>query len=75
MEGNCQIPTPLQYVKILLDDVCYRGQLYGKRVLENSCGDGNILEEIIVTLRVQKERSVRQMRYGMDLREIFVHMR
>ena len=39
---------PLQYVKILLDDVCYRGQLYGKRVLENSCGDGNILEEIIV---------------------------
>lgn len=69
MEGNCQIPTPLQYVKILLDDVCYRGQLYGKRVLENSCGDGNILEEIIVRYiesAKREKRSSDEIRNGLE---------
>lgn len=46
MPNNCQIPTPIEYAKTLLDYAGYQSGLYGKRVLENSCGEGNILCEI-----------------------------
>lgn len=39
---KCQIFTPENYVKELLDSVGYC-----KDILENSCGDGNILVEIV----------------------------
>lgn len=47
MANNCKIFTPTEYVEELLDAVGYEGQLYGKTILENSCGDGNILIEIV----------------------------
>lgn len=47
MANNCKIFTPTEYVEDLLDKVGYSGQLYGKSILENSCGDGNILVEIV----------------------------
>lgn len=47
MPNNCQIPTPIEYVKTMLDYAGYQRELYGKSVLENSCGEGNILCEII----------------------------
>lgn len=47
MQGNCQIPTPKPYVQVMLDKAGYQENLYGKTVLENSCGEGNILSEII----------------------------
>lgn len=47
MSNNCQIPTPIEYVKAMLDYAGYQRQLYGKRVLENSCGEGNFLCEIV----------------------------
>lgn len=47
MSGNCQIPTPIEYAKEMLDYAGYQSNLYGKRVLENSCGEGNILCEIV----------------------------
>lgn len=47
MSNNCQIPTPIEYVKMMLDYAGYKNRLYGKRVLENSCGEGNILCEIV----------------------------
>ena len=43
MNKKCQVFTPENYVKELLDSVGYTQNLYGKRLLENSCGDGNIL--------------------------------
>ena len=46
-EKNCQIPTPIQYVKLMLDNVGYKHNLQGRKVLENSCGEGNILVEIV----------------------------
>lgn len=46
MPNNCQIPTPIEYAKTMLDYAGYKSGLYGKRVLENSCGEGNILCEI-----------------------------
>ena len=45
--AKCQVFTPPEYVKKLLDVVGYRNNLYGKKVAENSCGDGNVLIEIV----------------------------
>ena len=44
---NCQIPTPAKYVEQMLDYVGYKNNLWGYKVLENSCGEGNILVEIV----------------------------
>ena len=43
MNKKCQIFTPDGYVKKLLDCVQYCENIYDKNILENSCGDGNIL--------------------------------
>ena len=47
MASNCQIPTPQKYVQQMLGYVDYSKKLYGKKVLENSCGEGNILLEVV----------------------------
>lgn len=47
MAGNCKVYTPDSWVNILLDEAGYRAHLYGKRILENSCGTGNILRRIV----------------------------
>lgn len=47
MNKKCQVFTPENYVRELLDSVGYTHNLYGKRILENSCGDGNILVEVV----------------------------
>lgn len=43
MINSCQIPTPIEYARTMR----YIKGLYGKRILENSCGEGNILCEIV----------------------------
>jgi hypothetical protein len=43
MNEKCQVFTPENYVEELLDSIGYTQQLHGKKILENSCGDGNIL--------------------------------
>ncbi len=47
MNKKCQVFTPENYVRELLDSVGYREQLYGKKILENSCGNGNILVAVV----------------------------
>ena len=47
MNKKCQVFTPQNYVRELLDSVGYTEHLYGKQILENSCGDGNILVEVV----------------------------
>lgn len=47
MGVNCQIFTPENYVDLLLDNIDYNTNLYGKRILENACGCGNILTVIV----------------------------
>lgn len=44
---NCQVFTPSDYVEILLNQVNYKCNLYKKKILENSCGDGNILSIVV----------------------------
>ena len=47
MNTKCQVFTPNDYVEELLDSIGYTKNLYGKKILENSCGDGNILVVIV----------------------------
>lgn len=47
MNKKCQVFTPENYVKELLDSIAYTHDLYGKKILENSCGDGNILAVVV----------------------------
>ncbi|MBM6831854.1 N-6 DNA methylase [Faecalicoccus acidiformans] len=47
MNKKCQIFTPKDYVEELLNSVGYTQNLYGKKILENSCGDGNILTSVV----------------------------
>ena len=47
MAENCKVYTPDNCVNMLLDEVGYTSHLYGKKVLENSCGSGNILKHIV----------------------------
>lgn len=44
---NDQVSTPEFYVEEMLNRVGYTKNLIGKRVLENSCGQGNILTAIV----------------------------
>lgn len=43
----CQVFTPTENVKKLLDWCDYKDDLYGKKIMENSCGDGHILQEAV----------------------------
>lgn len=47
MNKKCQVFTPADYVEELLDSVGYTVNLTGKKILENSCGDGNILVAVV----------------------------
>ncbi|OOF51219.1 DNA methyltransferase [Rodentibacter genomosp. 1] len=47
IDNKCQIFTPKNYVKELLDSIGYRKNITNKTILENSCGNGNILIEIV----------------------------
>lgn len=47
MNKKCQVFTPVDYVEELLNSVGYTENLYGKKILENSCGDGNILVAVV----------------------------
>ncbi|EUB24523.1 Eco57I restriction-modification methylase [Streptococcus sp. AS20] len=47
MEKKEQVFTPDDYVIELLNIVEYRDSLFGKKILENSCGDGQILKEVV----------------------------
>ena len=43
MDSRCQQFTSLEIADEMLDLLGYRQNLYGKTVLENSCGEGDIL--------------------------------
>lgn len=47
MKKKYQVFTPRDYVNRLLDSIDYTCDLYGKKIMENSCGDGNILVEVV----------------------------
>ncbi len=69
MAENCKIYTPDNWVGILLDEVGYKSDLYGKRVLENSCGTGNILRRIAeryIIDAIAHNYSPEQIKFGLE---------
>ena len=47
IKNKCQIFTPNSIANKMLDLAGYNKSIFGKKVLENSCGDGQILSEIV----------------------------
>lgn len=47
METRCQVFTPVSIASHMLDLIDYRGNMYGKTIIENSCGEGNILCAVV----------------------------
>lgn len=45
---KCQIFTPDDIVKSMLNHLGYSDHLYGKNILESSCGNGQFLKEIVI---------------------------
>ena len=69
MANNCQIPTPEIYVNQMLDHIGYSTNLYGKKVLENSCGEGNILLQIVkryIESGIKENYSLCQIKEGLN---------
>lgn len=44
---KCQIFTPTEIVSLMLDKVGYNKGIFGKKIIDNSCGNGNFLVEIL----------------------------
>lgn len=69
MIKKCQVFTPAQNVKDLLNAVGYKKDLYGKKVLENACGDGNILKEIVrryIEDSLCNKKSIDEIKKGLE---------
>ncbi len=47
LKEKCQVFTPRDIIDYMLDLAGYSTNLYGKRILENSCGDGEVLVRIV----------------------------
>ena len=65
---KCQIFTPKEYATKLLDYVGYKKDLFGKKIIENSCGDGGILK-VIVERYIQetlKYKNLNEIKLGLE---------
>ena len=66
---KCQIFTPKKNVIQLLDWVGYKKNLHGKKIIENSCGDGQILIEIIdryIKDCIKNNMNLNQIKVGLE---------
>ncbi|MBD3861631.1 N-6 DNA methylase [Bacillus sp. 28A-2] len=69
MIKKCQVFTPPETVKKLLEVVGYEKDLYGKKIIENACGDGNILTVIVeryITDCLDKGFSLNDIKAGLE---------
>lgn len=70
MNKKCQVFTPSDIVDVLLDRVEYTTNIYGKKVIENACGDGNILREIVrryIIDSLNRNIKIEDIRLGLEL--------
>ena len=47
MIKNSQVFTPKQSVEELLERIEYKHDIFGKKIIDNACGDGSILIEVV----------------------------
>lgn len=74
VNNKCQIFTPEIYVDKMLNVIDYRGvQILGKYILENSCGEGNILIKVISRyIEAAKENRYSKRKIREDLEKYIV---
>ena len=58
--SKCQIFTPSHIVKYMLDKIDYTSNVFGKKIIDNSCGTGNILIEVVERFIVDAKRARRK---------------
>lgn len=66
---KCQIFTPDENVEELLNWVQYNNNLYGKKVIENSCGDGRILVKIVeryIEDSIKQNKKIKEIKFGLE---------
>ena len=69
IKAKCQIFTPNAIVEKMLDMAGYNIHLWGKKVLENSCGDGQILAAVVkryIEAAQKQRRSKKQIKEGLE---------
>lgn len=69
MNKKCQVFTPSDNVIEILDRVGYSNNLYGSKVIENACGDGNILKEIVkryIEDSLDNNMSLKNIKIGLE---------
>lgn len=74
---DCQVFTPIETVDYMLDLIGYCEGVFGKTVIDNACGNGNFLIEVVrrfitdaVTQGINKKRiriALQKCIYGCDL--------
>ena len=55
--SKCQIFTPPHIVKYMLDKIDYTSNVFGKKIIDNSCGTGNILVEVVERFIMDAKKS------------------
>lgn len=66
---KCQIFTPNDIVEKMLDMAGYNIRLWGKKVLENSCGDGQFLAAVVkryIKASKKQRMSKKQIKEGLE---------
>lgn len=69
MNNKCQIFTPDEICEQMLNLANYNNNLYGKKVLENSCGDGHILTKIVkryILSCLKSNKTVAEIKKGLE---------
>lgn len=69
MNSKCQVFTPVEIVEEMLKILKYENNMFGKKIIENACGDGNIILEIVrnyITIAVNNGFSKNKIVAGLE---------
>ena len=69
MNNRCQVFTPVGIVNEILDKAGYTSNLFDKKILENACGNGNILQCIVeryIKDAIKSEYSLEKIKSGLE---------
>ncbi|ERN51635.1 Eco57I restriction-modification methylase domain-containing protein [Alkalihalophilus marmarensis] len=69
MNSKHQIFTPAAIVNEMLDKINYSANLYGKKVLEGSCGNGSILVPLVeryIEVSISENYSLEEIKKGLE---------
>ena len=58
--SKCQIFTPSHIVKYMLDKIDYTSNVFDKKIIDNACGTGNILVEVVERFIVDAKKAKRK---------------